>query len=649
MSKTYKIGELETVALADVSFEIKKGEFVAIMGPSGSGKSTLMHILGALDKPSSGKYFLDGENMAGLSDDELAEVRNKKIGFIFQAYNLLPRTTALKNVMLPMVYADITADERRRRAEMYLEMVGLKDRFFHTSNQLSGGQQQRVAIARGLVMNPSILESRVEKLTGLLEVGKAMASERNLDRLLQLILGEVTKVMAADRSSLFLVDRERNELWSKIAQGLEVREIRVKIGLGIAGYVAQTGKIVNIQDAYADPRFNQETDLRTGYRTRTILCVPMQNHLSEVIGVLQVLNKRDDVFTREDEELLLALSSQAAVAIENAILYEDIQKLFEGFIKASVYAIESRDPTTSGHSERVAILTIGLAEKVDRADGGPFASITFSPEDMRELRYASLLHDFGKVGVREPVLVKANKLYEHHLDLIVARFNFIKKALENSYLQKKLSLALTLGPSCQEGLASLDEELQRRVAEVDDQMNFILEANKPTVLPQGGFERILDIAAKTFVDGDGGKIPYLSTKEAENLTIGKGSLNVEERLEIESHVTHSFRFLRQIPWTKDLRRVPTIAYAHHEKLNGTGYPNQLRSEDIPFQAKIMTVCDIYDALTASDRPYKRALPPERAIDILGLEVKDGNLDPELVRIFTDAKVWTLTVGMRPGA
>jgi len=498
-------------------------------------------------------------------------------------------------------------------------------------------------------MNTSVLETRVEKLTGLLEVGKAMASERNLDRLLQLILGEVTKVMGADRSSLFLVDRERNELWSKIAQGLEVREIRVKIGLGIAGYVAQTGKIVNIQDAYADPRFNQATDLRTGYRTRTILCVPMQNHLNEVIGVLQVLNKRDGSFTREDEELLLALSSQAAVAIENAILYEDIQKLFEGFIKASVYAIESRDPTTSGHSERVAILTIGLAEKVDRADGGPFASITFSPEDIRELRYASLLHDFGKVGVREPVLVKANKLYEHHLDLIVARLNFIKKALENSYLQKKLSLALTLGPSCQEGLASLDEELQRRLAEVDDQMNFILEANKPTVLPQGGFERILDIAAKTFVDGDGGKIPYLSTKEAENLTIGKGSLNVEERLEIESHVTHSFRFLRQIPWTKDLRRVPTIAYAHHEKLNGTGYPNQLRSEDIPFQAKIMTVCDIYDALTASDRPYKRALPPERAIDILGLEVKDGNLDPELVRIFTDAKVWTLTVGMRPGA
>ena len=498
-------------------------------------------------------------------------------------------------------------------------------------------------------MKSNLLEQRVEKLTALLDVGKAMASQRNLDRRLRLILDEVTKVMGADRSSLFLVDPERNELWSKIAQGLEVREIRIKIGMGIAGFVAQTGNIVNIQDAYRDPRFNQETDQRTGYRTRTILCVPMQNKLNEAIGVLQVLNKLDGVFTQEDEELLLALSSQAAVAIENAILYEDIQKLFEGFIKASVYAIESRDPTTSGHSERVAIRTVGLAEKVDRIDSGPYASIAFAPEDMRELRYASLLHDFGKVGVRESVLVKANKLYPHDLDLLLARFKFVKTTLMNNTLQKKLSLALTLGPEAEAQLAALDDELRRRLADVDDQLQFILEANKPTILPRGGFERLLDIAANTFVDLDNTKLPFLTTKEAENLSIGKGSLNVEERLEIESHVTHSFRFLRQIPWTKDLRRVPTIAYAHHEKLNGSGYPNQLRSEDIPFQAKLMTVCDIYDALTASDRPYKRALPPDRALDILGLEVKDGNLDPELVRIFTEGKVWSLTLGMRPAA
>ncbi|HXZ45028.1 MAG TPA: GAF domain-containing protein, partial [archaeon] len=380
-------------------------------------------------------------------------------------------------------------------------------------------------------MDVNPLATRVEKLTALLDVGKAMASERNLDRLLQLILSEVTKVMEADRSSLFLVDRERNELWSKIAQGLEVREIRIKIGMGISGYVAQTGKTVNIQDAYNDPRFNQETDRRTGYRTHSILCVPMLNKMNEVIGVLQVLNKRDGVFTREDEELLLALSSQGAVAIENAILYEDIQRLFEGFIKASVYAIESRDPTTSGHSERVAILTVGLAENVDRVDSGPYAGITFSPEDMRELRYASLLHDFGKVGVRESVLVKANKLYPHTLEIVGARFKLIKKSLENSYLQKKLALALTLGPGCVRDLAALDEELQQRQAEVDEQFSFIQEANKPTVFLQGGFEHIQEIAANIFADVDGAKVPFLTTKEAENLSIGKGSLNLQERLE----------------------------------------------------------------------------------------------------------------------
>jgi len=489
--------------------------------------------------------------------------------------------------------------------------------------------------------------SRVEKLTALLEVGKAMASERNLDRLLQLILGEVTKVMEAERSSLFLVDRERNELWSKIAQGLEVREIRLKIGMGISGYVAQTGKIVNIPDAYADPRFNQETDRRTGFRTRNILCTPMLNTRNEVIGVLQVLNKREGVFTAEDEELILALSSQAAVAVENAILYEDIQKLFEGFIRASVYAIESRDPTTSGHSERVAILTVGLAERVDRVETGPYAGVRFSAEDIRELRYAALLHDFGKVGVREAVLVKANKLYDHNLDALEARFKFMRKALENEYLQRKLSLALTLGGEAAEEIATLDEELARRLEELADEHRFILEANRPTVLASGGFERIHTIAAKTYEDVDDSRQPYLTGKEVEHLSIAKGSLSLQERLEIESHVTHSFRFLRQIPWTKDLRRVPAVAYAHHEKLTGKGYPNNLTGDDIPFQSKMMAICDIYDALTASDRPYKRALPPEKALEILGYEVKDGNVDAELVRIFAEEKVWALVKDLKP--
>ena len=497
-------------------------------------------------------------------------------------------------------------------------------------------------------MSEMRLQTRVEKLTALLQVSKAMASERSLDRLLQVILDEVTKVMEAERSSLFLVDRERNELWSKIAQDLEVREIRVRIGTGISGYVAQTGTVLNIQDAYADPRFNQETDRRTGYRTRTILCGPMLNKANDVIGVLQVLNKRDGIFTAEDEELLLALSSQAAVAVENAILYEEIQKLFEGFIKASVYAIESRDPTTSGHSERVAILTVGLAEQVNRVDSGRYAAVSFSPEDIRELRFASLLHDFGKVGVREPVLVKAKKLYDHDLDLITSRFKLIERSLELDALQKKLGLAMTRRPDVESALAEVDAELQRRRAELDDQLQFILEANQPEVLPKGGFERLLEIAANTFVDVDGSRVPYLTTREAESLSIAKGSLTAEERQQVESHVTHSFRFLRQIPWTKDLRRIPPVAYAHHERLDGTGYPGGLRGDDIPFQAKMMAICDIFDALTASDRPYRRALPPELALEILRFEVRSGFLDADLVRLFAEGKVWMLTAGMRAG-
>jgi HD-GYP domain-containing protein (c-di-GMP phosphodiesterase class II) len=492
------------------------------------------------------------------------------------------------------------------------------------------------------------LETRVAKLTALLDIGKAMTAERDLDRLLPLILGEVTKVMEAERSSLFLVDRERHELWSKIAQHLEVREIRVKIGTGIAGHVAATGQTIHIPEAYADPRFDQSTDLQTGYRTRSILAVPMVNKPGEVIGVIQVLNKRLGIFTEEDIELLLALSSQAAVAVENALLYEEIQRLFEGFIKASAYAIESRDPTTYGHSERVATLTCALAEHVDRVAAGPYGDVRFSHAELRELRFASLLHDFGKVGVREHVLVKANKLYDADLEAVRARFQYLRQGAEAEALRRKVALLTALRPEeARAELEAVDAWLRCESARLDDEWAFVQEVNRPTIMPQGGFERIMAIAARSYMDLNGELQAVITAREAENLSIGRGSLNAEERLEIESHVTHSFRFLQQIPWTRDLRRIPAIAYAHHEKLNGAGYPNRLTAETIPLEAKMMTVADIYDALTASDRPYKKALPPEKALDILQMEVRGKALDPELVRIFIESKTYTLTPA--PGA
>jgi HD-GYP domain-containing protein (c-di-GMP phosphodiesterase class II) len=482
------------------------------------------------------------------------------------------------------------------------------------------------------------LARRASKLTSVLDVAKAMAAARNLDLLLPLIIHEAAKVVDADRCTLFILDRDRGELWSKIAQGA-AKEIRVKLGRGIAGTVAETGEAINITDAYQDPRFNRDVDLTTGYHTRTVLCVPMRDANGDVTGVLQALNKREGTFGEEDTELLLALGGQAAGAIENALLHEEISRLFEGFVAASVVAIESRDPTTAGHSGRVASLTVGLAQALEHVDRGPYAQVRFSTQDVQEIRYASLLHDFGKVGVREPVLVKAEKLYPHELAVLEARFEVARKDLAlKSYQRRLASVGLLGDKALPEVEAEEERRLARELAELDEMRDFVLACNKPTVMARDGFERLAEVARLNFHDGFGRERPLLIPRELECLSIPRGSLSAEERTEIESHVTHTFRFLSQIPWTRALRRVPSIAYAHHERLNGKGYPRSISAEDIPVQSKMMAIADVYDALTASDRPYKKAVPTVQALSILEQESKAGALDGELFRVFVQAEV-----------
>ncbi|MBL8913295.1 MAG: GAF domain-containing protein [Archangium sp.] len=479
---------------------------------------------------------------------------------------------------------------------------------------------------------------RADKLQAILDIAKVMAAQHNLDELLPLILREAARVVEADRCSLFILDRQRNELWSRVAQGAKT-EIRVPLGQGIAGSVAQTGDVVNLIDAYDDPRFQRDWDIKTNYRTKSVLCVPMRDTRGDVTGVIQALNAADGAFDDEDVELLIALGGQAAQAIENAMLHEEINRLFEGFVQASVMAIESRDPTTAGHSGRVASLTVGLAQAAELAIGGPYRDLKFTTDQIQEIRYASLLHDFGKIGVREPVLVKAEKLYPHELEVLKQRFELARKDRQlASYVRRLDGIKLRGDRAIDEVVGEENERLTRELKEIDDALDFILQCNRPTVLAQGGFERLTGLAGLSFNDSRERPQMLLTPNEVQVLSIPRGSLSATERREIESHVTHTFRFLAQIPWTRTLKRVPEIAYAHHEKLDGKGYPRAVPGDQIPVQSKMMAISDIYDALTASDRPYKKAVPHELALDILKKESESGQLDKELFTIFVEAEV-----------
>jgi hypothetical protein len=242
----------------------------------------------------------------------------------------------------------------------------------------------------------------------------------------------------------------------------------------------------------------------------------------------------------------------------------------------------------------------------------------------------------------EHVLVKAKKLYPHELGLIRQRFDFVIRTVEADVLGRKLSAAMRGAPAGE--LEGFDRELADRRADIEDAWKTVEGANEPTVLAAGDFQRIEELGRKAYARLDGEMETLLSVREVQSLSVMRGSLTNEEFNEIRSHVSHTYRFLSQIPWGKTFSRVASIAGSHHERLNGTGYPNRLRAEEIPLQSKLMTISDIFDALTASDRPYKRAVPVEKALHILSLEVKDGHVDPELVRIFTESKAWEPVMG-----
>jgi HD-GYP domain-containing protein (c-di-GMP phosphodiesterase class II) len=519
------------------------------------------------------------------------------------------------------------------------------------------------------------LVRKSQELHELNHIGVALSAQRDIDKLLELILLKCREITAADAGSLYLVERGRDqetksddELIFELTQNSSVVYPFTKSKMplseaSIAGYVALTGQIVNVADAYHLPagspfKVSRSFDEKSGYRTKSMLVVPMRDHQNEVIGVIQLINKKRDAkavlqpvqlveetvipFTSVDEELVTSLASQAAVAFENARLIQDIKNLFNAFVDASVTAVESRDPTTSGHSKRVATLTVGIGEKLDALESGPFREVRFTRDQLQEIRYASLLHDFGKVGVREKVLIKGKKLYVGEMLLIKQRFAYIKRTLEAEHMRAKLE-QIQSGQISRDLLVEMDRAYETRREEVDALLRMVVQANEPTILEEESFRALMDLTGRSFADAEGSRQPFLTPNEVAALSIRKGSLSEKERREIESHVTHTFRFLSEIPWTGEFRRVPEIAYAHHEKLDGTGYPRRLKAAEIPIQSRMMAISDIFDALVAWDRPYKKAVPVERALGILRDESQTGKLDREILDVFIDAKIYEKTL------
>jgi HD-GYP domain-containing protein (c-di-GMP phosphodiesterase class II) len=507
------------------------------------------------------------------------------------------------------------------------------------------------------------LAERNRDVENLNRIGISLAAENDPHTLLTQFLRRSRDLTQADAGSLYLIERGEDEgdrLRFKAAQNdsvkLDFEEKTLPIDdRSIAGHVARTGAVLRIDDVLAIPGdapygFNRTSDDAIGYRTQSMLAVPMKNPQGRVLGVLQLMNRKRHVlpdvtttavirretvpFDADNEEIARSLAAQAAVALENARMTEHLRNLFDGFVAASVTAIEQRDPTTSGHSERVAVMTCALAQATDRADGGPYAGFRISAEELTALRYAAVLHDFGKVGVREAVLVKARKLPPGRIERLAERFD-----------RARLAAAARLWERAAAGEISVDEarrEIARRSAELEAAWKEVLDADVPTVLDHPTAGRLASASALEFPGADGNSERVVPAEDTRLLLISRGSLDEAERKEIESHVTQTHRFLARIPWSPELARVPELAWLHHEKLDGSGYPRGLREADIPPPARMMTICDIFDALSASDRPYKRAVGRDDALAFLRADADRGVIDRALLAIFVDARVFEAT-------
>lgn len=508
------------------------------------------------------------------------------------------------------------------------------------------------------------LGARRERMRQLSDIACALSTRMEFPELLETILREARRLAGCEAGSLYLVDDEGDEpeLVFKLAQNdaVDVPFVEARLPMtptSLAGYVALSGEPLDIPNAYEIPpgrpySFNRSFDDEMGYRTHSILVIPMRDHRDKIVGVLQFINRLEPTqdepvpFGEEIGELLRAVASQAAVSIQKNLLIRDVHQLFESFVQASVKTIEQRDPSTSGHSFRVAETTVALLEALPASGLPRFRSLSLTPEHLREVRYAALLHDFGKIGVRENILLKANKLTDDRLEIIHYRVELQKERLRRRAVEREIEMLHHPREGFQVAQRRLHRQLEADLSRLEQYFEFITLANRPTPLDEGDFVHLRELRDYAFLELDGTRDGLITDADLTALSVRRGSLTPEERREIESHVTHTRDFLAVLPWPPELTRVPEIAGAHHEKLDGTGYPDGLVGEQIPLASRVMTVCDIFDALTAMDRPYKSAMSIDTALDVLADEASRGLVDGEILKVFIDSNISELA---QPGA
>ena len=510
------------------------------------------------------------------------------------------------------------------------------------------------------------LEERIKRLN---EIGLSLSREDDTNVIFELIMEEARNITHADGRTLYMMSDDEKSMNFEIVRNDSMKTVMggtsgVEITWpapplydeegnpnhkNVVSYAAHTGETINVKDAYTEEGFDfsgaKGFDKSTGYRSKSFLTVPLKNHENEIIGVMQLLNSinqengKVQPFSAEMQEQIESLASQGAVALTNKRLVAELKSLFESFIQLIATAIDKKSPYTGGHCERVPEITMLLADAVEKTKEGKYADFTMTEDERYELYLAGWLHDCGKVATPPHVVDKGMKLetISDRIEVVDTRFEVMKRDAEIEILKKKIELMS--GDSINGEIDKLDEELESQINQLNEDQTFLQKTNRGgEFMEESDQKRVADIGNyKWKLEGE--EINFLDEKDVRNLQIPKGTLLPEEREIINDHIVITIDMLEKLPYPKKLRKIPEYAGGHHEKLDGTGYPKGLKDEEMSVQAKMMAIADIYEALTAADRPYKDGKKLSQAMRIMGFMKKDYEIDEDLFEIFVKEGVY----------